>query len=187
MLAPGLVPAVCSSNSVIGGRETLFDEDVLHHQRDRRCRPGSWSNSMHSRGPHAGHVSRSDRMIHRRRTHVALDRILGPARRRHTGNHRNRHRLVSATGRHAGAAPSARHEAPRERPRALASANSRVVRSRSRNPVLPGLRWRVATGSDRVMSFQHRRYVMSPLNSTEHGDPHRARTKLGSFAIGLVH
>lgn len=28
---------------------------------------------------------------------------------------------------------------------------------------------------------------MSPLNSTEHGDPHRARTKLGSFAIGLVH
>ena len=37
------------------------------------------------------------RMIHRRRTHVALDRILGPARRRHTGNHRNRHRLVSAT------------------------------------------------------------------------------------------
>jgi hypothetical protein len=48
MLAPGLVPAVCSSHSVIGGRETLFDEDVLHHQRDRRCRPGSWSNSMHS-------------------------------------------------------------------------------------------------------------------------------------------
>jgi hypothetical protein len=35
-------------------------------------------------------------MIHRRRTHVALDRILGPARRRHTGNHRNHHRLVSA-------------------------------------------------------------------------------------------
>jgi len=28
---------------------------------------------------------------------------------------------------------------------------------------------------------------MSPLNGTEHGDPHRARTKLGSFAIGLVH
>jgi len=28
---------------------------------------------------------------------------------------------------------------------------------------------------------------MSPLNSTEHGDPHRARTKLGLFAIGLVH
>ncbi|HEX7145173.1 MAG TPA: hypothetical protein VF225_07670 [Gaiellaceae bacterium] len=28
---------------------------------------------------------------------------------------------------------------------------------------------------------------MSPLNSTEHGDPHRARTKLGSFAIGLIH
>lgn len=28
---------------------------------------------------------------------------------------------------------------------------------------------------------------MSPLNSTEHGDPHRARTNLGSFAIGLVH
>jgi hypothetical protein len=28
---------------------------------------------------------------------------------------------------------------------------------------------------------------MSPLNSTEHGDPHRAGTKLGSFAIGLVH
>jgi hypothetical protein len=27
---------------------------------------------------------------------------------------------------------------------------------------------------------------MSPPNSTEHGDPHRARTKLGSFAIGLV-
>jgi hypothetical protein len=38
---PGLVPGVCSSYSVIGGRETLFDEDVLHHQRDRRCRPGS--------------------------------------------------------------------------------------------------------------------------------------------------
>jgi hypothetical protein len=28
---------------------------------------------------------------------------------------------------------------------------------------------------------------MSPLNSTEHGDPHCARTKLGPFAIGLVH
>lgn len=28
---------------------------------------------------------------------------------------------------------------------------------------------------------------MPPLNSTEHGDPHRTRTKLGSFAIGLVH
>jgi len=29
MLAPGLVPEVCSSHSVIGGGETLFDEDVL--------------------------------------------------------------------------------------------------------------------------------------------------------------
>ena len=94
MLAPGLVPALCSCDSVIGGRETLFDEDVLHHQRDRRCRLGCWSNSMRSPGPRAGHVSRSDRMIHRGRTHVTLDRILGPARRRHTGNHRNRHRLV---------------------------------------------------------------------------------------------
>jgi hypothetical protein len=28
---------------------------------------------------------------------------------------------------------------------------------------------------------------MSPLNTTEHGDPHRTWTKLGSFAIGLVH
>lgn len=33
----------------------------------------------------------------------------------------------------------------------------------------------------------HPRVRMSPLNGTEHGDPHRARTKLGSFAIGLVH
>jgi len=32
---------------------------------------------QHAKRPQAGHGSRSDRMIHRRRTHVALDRILG--------------------------------------------------------------------------------------------------------------
>src|SRR5919106_2929186 len=58
-----------------------------------------------------------------------------------------------------------RYQPQQERPRALVSNDSRVVRSRSRNPVLPSLRWVRGHGLRPGHVLQHGRYAMSQLNT----------------------